>query len=47
MAFQQVMFDQPEISPLRLSDTRLAREWAAALSESLAAFVAQPLTTPS
>jgi AcrR family transcriptional regulator len=46
MAFQQIMFDQPEISPLRLSDTRLAREWAAALSASVAEFAAQPQATP-
>jgi AcrR family transcriptional regulator len=36
MAFQQVMFDQSEVSPLRLSDKELAESWAASLSSSLA-----------
>lgn len=40
MGFQQVMFDQEEISPLRLSDSTLAAEWAAALTASLAEFAA-------
>ncbi len=45
MAFQQVMFDQNEVSPLRLSDKELADEWAAALHAVLAKFVA-PIASP-
>lgn len=40
MGVQQVMFDPKEISPVRLSDRMLAREWAAALSASVAEFAA-------
>ena len=39
MGFQQIMFEQEEISTLKLTDKELAREWAAALSDSIAAFV--------
>ncbi len=38
MGVQQVMFNPEEISPVRLSDRMLAREWAAALSASIAEF---------
>jgi hypothetical protein len=34
------MFEPDEISPVRLSDRTLAREWAAALSASIAEFTA-------
>ena len=40
MGVQQVMFNPEEISPVRLSDRMLAREWAAALSASIAEFAA-------
>ena len=40
MGVQQVMFDPDEISPVRLSDRALAREWTAALSASIAEFAA-------
>jgi hypothetical protein len=40
MGVQQVMFEPDEISPVRLSDRTLAREWAAALSASIAEFTA-------
>lgn len=40
MGVQQVMFEPDEISPVRLSDRMLAREWAAALSASIAEFAA-------
>jgi len=40
MGVQQVMFDPDEISPVRLSDRLLAREWTAALSASIAEFTA-------
>jgi AcrR family transcriptional regulator len=39
MGFQQIMFEQEEMSTLKLTDKELAREWAAALSDSIAAFV--------
>jgi len=39
MGFQQIMFEQEEISTLKLTDKELAREWAAALNDSIAAFV--------
>jgi AcrR family transcriptional regulator len=39
MGFQQIMFEQEEISTLKLTDKELAHEWAAALSDSIAAFV--------
>jgi hypothetical protein len=42
MGVQQVMFEPNEISPVRLSDRMLAREWAAALSASIAEFAASP-----
>ena len=38
MGFQQIMFEQDEISTLRLTDKELAHEWAAALSATLAPF---------
>jgi AcrR family transcriptional regulator len=38
MGVQQVMFDPQEISPVRVSDRTLAREWAAALSATVAEF---------
>lgn len=40
MGVQQVMFEPDEISPVHLSDRMLAREWAAALSASIAEFTA-------
>jgi AcrR family transcriptional regulator len=40
MGVQQVMFEPDEISPVHLSDRMLAREWAAALSASIAEFAA-------
>lgn len=39
MGFQQIMFEQAEMSALKLTDKELAHEWAAALSDSIAAFV--------
>lgn len=35
LSFQIVMFDQNEVSPLKMSDQELAREWAALLSAGL------------
>lgn len=40
MGVQQVMFDPDEISPLRVSDRMLAREWAAALCATVTEFAA-------
>jgi len=37
-AFQQIMFTQEEVSTLSVNDSALAREWAAALTASLAPF---------
>lgn len=39
MGFQQIMFEQKEISALKLSDNAFARELALIMSESLAPFV--------
>jgi AcrR family transcriptional regulator len=39
MGFQQIMFEQEEMSTLKLTDKELAHEWAAALSDSIAAYV--------
>jgi hypothetical protein len=39
MGFQQLMFEQAEVSSLNLTDKELASEWAAALAESIAPFV--------
>lgn len=39
MGFQQIMFEEAEMSSLKLTDKELAHEWAAALSDSIAAFV--------
>ena len=38
MGVQQVMFNPDEVSPVRLSDRALAREWSAALSALIAGF---------
>ncbi len=39
MGFQQIMFEQEEMSALRLTDEELAHEWAEALGASIGAFV--------
>lgn len=44
MSFQQIMFEQKEVSALKLSDKNFARELALILSESLTPFVGNSKT---
>lgn len=39
MAFQIIMFEQHEVSNLKLTDKELAKEWAAGLNQSLLPFI--------